>query len=219
MQFIGVKIEFEQYMKYLIALGFLTIVFACQSKNTAKEKESSTPLGDTISFHFTLPQTMDDMMARMKGIALSGNNDRDFASLIMEYYDGAIDMARLQLSHGKEKSLKEFSQAAITGLKQELLMLTDFLKNEPSEKSPSSEKFQQAMNGALNQMTTSNKVGGPDVDHLFVLLMANHHKAGLQILRAELDYGSHQTMKIEARNMLAKQSNELKWLQTWLSKN
>lgn len=159
------------------------------------------------------------MAARMKSIPFSGTNDRDFATLIREYYDGAIDMARLQLSYGKQRNLKEFSKATVTGLKQELLILSDFLKDEPAKKSSSAEKFQLAMNNALNQMNVSNALNSTNGDQLFAWLMIVHHKAGLQMFQAEVDYGSHQTMKIEARNMLAKQLDEIKWLQSWLSKN
>lgn len=218
-QFFVVKFTFGQRMNPLFLLGVLMIVFSCQSNNTAKQAENSGSQNDTTSFHLTLPQTMNDMAARMKAIPFSGNNDRDFASLIMEYYDGAIDMARLQTSHGKQKDLKEFAQSIVIGLKQELLRLSDFLKNEPAEKSSSPEKFQQKMNAALSQMNVNNGFNEPDVDHLFILLMIIHHKAGVQMLRAELDYGSHQTVKIEARNILAKQEDELRWLQSWLSKN
>ena len=206
-------------MSRLVFFLILLITFSCKNKNKATFEESKHNATQTERFHLTLPQTMNDMVARMKSIPFSGNNDRDFASLMREYYDGVIDMARLQVAHGKQKELKEFSQAAIARLKQELLLLSNFLKNEPVEKSLSAEKFQQAMSNAVNQMTMSTKFSGPDVDHQYALLMINHHKAGFQMFRAELDYGSHQTMKIEARNMLAKELDELKWLQTWLSKN
>lgn len=134
---------------------------------------------------------MSEMASRLKSIPFSRSNDRGLASWVREYYAGAIDMARLHLSHGKQKGLKKLSQAAITNLKQELLMLSDFLKAEPAEKSSTAERIQQAINGALSQMTMSNKFSGPDVDHLFALLIINHHKAGLQMFRAELDYGTH----------------------------
>lgn len=206
-------------MSRLVFLFVLLIMFSCKNKNTAVPREGIHPLSDTATFHLTLPQTMNDMMKRMKSIPFSGNDGRDFAALISEYYDGAIDMARLQVAHGKQKELIAFSQQTITDLKQELLMLSNFLKDEPAEKSSTVEKYQQAMKNAVNQMAVNNVFGETDVDHLFALLMIIHHKAGLQMLRAELDYGSHQTMKIEARNMLAKQMEELKWLQSWLSKN
>ncbi|WP_121355786.1 DUF305 domain-containing protein [Flavisolibacter nicotianae] len=206
-------------MSRLVFLLILLITFSCKNKNKATFEESTHNATDTKSFHLTLPQTMNDMMKRMKSIPFSGNNDRDFASLMREYYDGAIDMARLQVAHGKQKELKSFSQATITDLKQELLMLSNFLKDEPAGKSSTVEKFQQTMKSALNQMAVNNEFGETGVDHLFALLIIIHHKAGLQMLRAELDYGSHQTMKIEARNMLPKQAEELKWFQSWLSKN
>lgn len=206
-------------MSRLVFLLILLMAGSCKNKNKATFEESTHNDTETKSFHLTLPQTMNDMMKRMKSIPFSGNNDRDFASLMREYYDGAIDMARLQAGHGKQKELKSFSQATITDLKQELLTLSNFLKDEPAEKSSTADKFQQTMKTALNQMAVSNAFAESDVDHLFALFMLSHHRAGQQMLRAELDYGSHQTMKIEARNMLAKQAEELKWLQSWLSKN
>lgn len=206
-------------MKRLVFLFSWLIALSCKNTNTAKPEAGNHSSTDTPSFHLTLPQTMNDMVNRMKAIPFSGNNDRDFATFIREYYDGAIDMARLQSTHGKREELKAFSQAAITGLKPELLMLSNFLNDEPVGKSSTAEAFQQAMREALNQMAADSGLREPDVDHLFAWLMMVHHKAGLQMFRAESDYGSHQTLKIEARNMLAKQVDEIKWLQSWLSKN
>ncbi|MBE7170498.1 MAG: DUF305 domain-containing protein [Williamsia sp.] len=206
-------------MKRLVFLFSWLIALSCKNTNTAKPEAGNHSSADMANFYLTLPQTMNDMVNRMKAIPFSGNNDRDFASLMREYYDGAIDIARLQFAHGKQKDLKAFSQATIKDLKQELLVLSNFLKDEPTEKSSSAQMFQRAIKNALSQIPADNSLHGRETDHLFVQLMINHHKAGLQLLRAELEYGAHQTMKIDARNRLAKQAEEIKWLQSWLSKN
>ncbi|HUC79948.1 MAG TPA: DUF305 domain-containing protein [Flavisolibacter sp.] len=203
-------------MKWLIVPGLLVLVCSCESKGPAKAR--LTLVSKPANFNVTLPQTIDDMRARMRSISYSGNNDRDFAYITTVFNNSIIDIAKLQIATGKQTKLKAFSQSMINELKKDLTVLSNFLEHEPTTKSPDAEAFRKAMSSALNGLKVSNGYKAPDVDYLYAAVMIDCHKASTQMLRAELDYGSHQTMKIETRNMLSQWEERLKGLQLLLLK-
>ena len=45
---------------------------------------------------------MDHMMQDMHGSGYTGNPDKDFLSMMITHYEGALDMARLVLIHGRD---------------------------------------------------------------------------------------------------------------------
>src|SRR5262249_15398292 len=62
---------------------------------------------------------MDKMMAGMN-ITSSGDADRDFAAMMIAHHQGAIDMARVELRHGKNEQLRRIAQEIIVEQQQEI---------------------------------------------------------------------------------------------------
>ncbi len=62
---------------------------------------------------------MDRMMAGM-AITPSGDADRDFAEMMIPHHQGAIDMAVLELRHGRNEQLRRIAQEIIVDQQQEI---------------------------------------------------------------------------------------------------
>jgi Domain of unknown function (DUF305) len=62
---------------------------------------------------------MDKMMAAM-AIESSGDVDRDFAEMMIPHHQGAIDMARAELRHGRNEQLRRIAQEIIVDQQQEI---------------------------------------------------------------------------------------------------
>lgn len=62
---------------------------------------------------------MDKMMAGMD-ITPSGDADRDFAAIMIPHHQGAIDMAQVELRHGKNEQLRRIAQEIIVEQQQEI---------------------------------------------------------------------------------------------------
>lgn len=70
---------------------------------------------------------MDGMakMNRDMGMPMTGDADRDFATMMIPHHQGAIDMARVQLQHGKDPKLRKMAQQIINDQEKEI---ADFQK-------------------------------------------------------------------------------------------
>ncbi len=69
-------------------------------------------------------QMHEAMMAPMKKMGkMTGDPDRDFASMMAEHHKSAVDMAKLELKYGKNAELKKMSKAIIKSQSEEIVIL------------------------------------------------------------------------------------------------
>ena len=80
---------------------------------------------------------MDKMMAGM-AFKPSGDVDRDFSAMVIPHHQGAIDMARAELRHGRNEQLRRIAQEIIVEQQQEIAAMRLALgqKLPPSVASP-----------------------------------------------------------------------------------
>ena len=78
-------------------------------------------------------QTMQTMNQGMMGKPMTGDADRDFASMMVAHHQGAVDMARVQLQHGKDPELKKMAQKVIDDQTKEIKELQDWLGRHPPQ--------------------------------------------------------------------------------------
>ena len=69
---------------------------------------------------------MNDAVARMHeamNVPFTGDADRDFARMMIPHHQGAIDMALVELRHGKDERLKRLAQEIIVSQQQEIAVM------------------------------------------------------------------------------------------------
>jgi uncharacterized protein (DUF305 family) len=62
---------------------------------------------------------------------LSGDADRDFATQMIPHHQGAIDMAKVELAHGKDPQLRKMAEAIIAAQEKEIAELQAWLAGRP----------------------------------------------------------------------------------------
>ena len=70
-------------------------------------------------------------MGQGMGMPMSGDQDVDFARMMIPHHEGAIDMARAQLERGKDPMLRQMAQEIIGAQEREIAVLKDWLAKHP----------------------------------------------------------------------------------------
>jgi uncharacterized protein (DUF305 family) len=70
-------------------------------------------------------------MHRDMDIRFTGNADRDFAAAMIPHHQGAIDMARIQLRHGRDPEMRKLAEEIIAAQEREIAQLRAFLARAP----------------------------------------------------------------------------------------
>jgi uncharacterized protein (DUF305 family) len=64
--------------------------------------------------------SMSKMQKGMTSAPMSGNVDHDFATMMIPHHEGAIDMARAELSYGKDPVMRRLAQEILVDQQSEI---------------------------------------------------------------------------------------------------
>lgn len=80
-----------------------------------------------------IKKSMEGMQQKMSSMTMSGNTDHDFAMMMKEHHQGAINMAEIELKQGKDPQLKKMASKIIAAQKKEMTEFDTWLnKHEVS---------------------------------------------------------------------------------------
>ena len=67
-----------------------------------------------------MKQSMMSGMDSMQKMKMSGDTDKDFAMMMKIHHQGALDMAEMELAHGKSPAMKAMAKRIIAAQKKEI---------------------------------------------------------------------------------------------------
>lgn len=72
----------------------------------------------------------NDAMHRDMNVALTGDADVDFALSMIPHHQGAIDMAKIVLAHGKDPAIRKLAEEVIAAQDTEIAMMRKWLASK-----------------------------------------------------------------------------------------
>src|SRR6266446_2159619 len=154
---------------------------------------------------------MTRMMAGMK-IRPFNDVDRDFVAMMVPHHQGAIDMAKAELSYGHNELLRRLAQEIIVTQQQEIVVMRRALVSAVAAPStgPAEAPFLAKSNAAMTRMMAAMKIKPfNDVDRDFVAMMVPHHQGAIDMAEAELSYGHNEPLLGLAQEIIATQEQEI----------
>ena len=76
-------------------------------------------------------RAINDRMHRDMAVRFTGNPDRDFAQAMIPHHQGAIDMARVVLQHGRDPEIRRLAEDVIRAQEAEIAQLRAYLARNP----------------------------------------------------------------------------------------
>jgi len=77
-----------------------------------------------------LQKGMSGMMDAMKSMQMSGNIDKDFATMMIPHHENAVSMARKELKYGMDAKLKQMAQKIIDDQTKEINEFKNWLESK-----------------------------------------------------------------------------------------
>ena len=210
--------------KLLLAAGLFFVINGCNNsseKHTNHSSIDSTSHAhpDTTTETSGIKVLMDSMMMRMHQHKSTGNNDVDYANMMLQHHQGAVDMAVLQESKGSNLVLKEFSRKVITDQQKEIAMMAEFISKAPASTSPNNEIFKLAMDSSMQTMMKAETKIYNEIDKDFVAQMIPHHQSAVDMATVYLQYGTNDILRKMSQSIVQSQAKEIEWLKAWITKN
>ena len=79
---------------------------------------------DAADFAKAMDAGMDRMMRDMHAAAHSGDPDADFLAMMIPHHEGAVEMARLVLVHGRDPATRRLAEEIIASQSVEIKAMT-----------------------------------------------------------------------------------------------
>jgi uncharacterized protein (DUF305 family) len=88
-----------------------------------------------MSFMHSMEESMTRMDSGMKSAPMNGNTDHDFATMMMPHHQGAIDMAKAELSYGKDPVMRRLAEEIIVDQQSEIQAMQLWLSKQTAASS------------------------------------------------------------------------------------
>ena len=115
-------------MKKPLSPLVLACALACSGAAFAQSAGSaSAPAGNMAHGSQQMHESMMSGMQKMQGMQPTGDTDKDFAMMMRMHHQQAVNMAKVEVQHGKSPELKAMAQKMMKDQQKEIDQLDKWL--------------------------------------------------------------------------------------------
>jgi uncharacterized protein (DUF305 family) len=197
---------------------------SCNARRDTDEHEQEAHGGKPKPAPVAIPPSLRDtvqlLVQQLDTVRRIGCWDEDFARLMSVHHAGAQRLAAVEVSQGKDSTLRALAQHVLKGHERDNHVLTLALTKQPpkgQEYRPGNTKdpFVRRIAAALAPLHQLPPTPGP-LDADFATLMQVHHQTGAALAQVELAFGKDAELKDAARRIVRDEQAEIKQYQRWL---
>ncbi len=165
-----------------------------------------------------LMASMATMMDKMSSIKMSGDFDMDYANMMIEHHQGALDMSNIELAKGSDETMKTMARNIITKQTADIVMLREMVQTgKPSGMKHGEGEMEKMHADMKTQMSSMQMTGNLDKD--FATMMIAHHEGGMKMSKALLANGMNDKLKDMAKKSISGEMKEISEFKAWLGAN
>lgn len=156
-----------------------------------------------------------DMMAAMH----ITDPDIAFATGMIIHHQGAVDMAAIQLRHGKDRQIRLLAERIARAQQAEIRQMQQWLTKHQQGNAATSQDHSgnQKVMDMTNHDLMIQGVRSADPDVAFVKGMIPHHQDAIDMANLEIRSGKNQEMLALAQTIRMAQEPEIREMQDWLA--
>ncbi len=115
-------------MKTVLRFGILLSLITATALPAWQQDSLPSHVATAESPWSALMASMGKMHATIAAAQPSGDPDLDFAKLMLPHHQAAIDMAKIQLTYGKDPQMRRLAQEIVTDQQSEIELMQLWLK-------------------------------------------------------------------------------------------
>lgn len=167
---------------------------------------------------------MDTMMMAMDAAPLAASLEGNFLRQMIPHHEGAIEMAKYEITHGKDPQMLQLAKSILTEQQGEIAAMNALLRLYPlkTDTQPSTaykSAVSATMDTMMNTTPTDSLLAEKSVDCAFALVMLPHHQAAVDMAVAFLRFNPKGQVANYALRIISDQQIEIQQMATYIHKH
>lgn len=161
---------------------------------------------------------MDTMMVKMDEVPVTSIPDFDFMAQMIPHHMGAIEMAKYEISHGKNEEMIHLAKSILAEQTSDIQTMKLLISQLPDNAQKADKSFDKAM---LQSMTVMMENMPPndkltDTDKGFAMVMIPHHQAAIGMAVALIQHSTNKQVITFAKQLISTEQIEIEQMSNFI---
>ena len=117
-----------------LTMTFLTaLLLAAPALAQTADPHAGMKMGAALAADGSMMESMDKMNKAMSSAPMTGNADHDFVVMMLPHHQGAVDMAKFELAHGRDPALQKLAREIVAAQDKEIAFMKAWLARHPAK--------------------------------------------------------------------------------------